>query len=140
MLTGDLRISNGEAFVRGIRLKTNMMRVRKMIGYCPQFDALFDDLTGSQALDIFALLRGVRYSNISKLKECLAKQLTFEKHMNKKIGEYSGGNKRKLSSALALIGNPAVIYLGVCANSKFYNLLMRAHTQNERSVSLLYFR
>lgn len=112
MLTGDQRISSGEAFVLGIQLTTNMVQVRTMIGYCPQFDAFLEDLTGSETLEIFALLRGVRYSDIPILKERLANELTFQKHINKRIQDYSGGNKRKLSSALALIGNPDVIYLG----------------------------
>ncbi|XP_055306584.1 phospholipid-transporting ATPase ABCA3-like [Sitodiplosis mosellana] len=111
MLTGEEQISSGEAFVQGVRLKTNMMQVRKIIGYCPQFDALLDDLTGSETLEIFALLRGVRYSDVPILKDRLANELTFKVHINKKIREYSGGNKRKLSTALALIGNPAVVYL-----------------------------
>lgn len=112
MVTGDQQISSGEAYVQGIRLKTNVMQVRKIIGYCAQFDALLDNLTGSETLEIFALLRGVRYSDVSILKERLAVELTFQEHINKKIREYSGGNKRKLSSALALIGNPVVLYLG----------------------------
>lgn len=47
MLTGDHRISSGEAYVRGISLKTNMSEVHRIIGYCPQFDALIEDLTGT---------------------------------------------------------------------------------------------
>lgn len=112
MLTGDERISSGEAFVKGARLKMNMMRVRKMIGYCPQFDAFLEELTGSETLEIFALLRGVRYTHVSILRERLTNGLSLQKHINKKVREYSGGNKRKLSTAIALIGNPVVIYLG----------------------------
>lgn len=112
MLTGDETISSGEAFVQGISLKTQKTKINKMIGYCPQFDALFEELTGSETLEIFALLRGVRRNDIPALSERLSNQLNFKKHINKKTREFSGGNKRKLSTALALIGNPAVIYLG----------------------------
>lgn len=92
MLIGDERISSGEAFV--------------------QFDAFLEDLTGSETIEIFALLRGVRSSDISNLKSHFARKLNFQQLLKKKIREYSGGNKRKLSSAIALIGNPIVIYLG----------------------------
>lgn len=112
MLTGDESISSGEAFVQGSSLKTNMSEINKVIGYCPQFDALLDDLTGSETLEIFALLRGVRRENISVISKRLANELNFQKHINKKVRELSGGNKRKLSTAIALIGNPVVIYLG----------------------------
>lgn len=111
MLTGDVQISSGEAYVRGISLKTDMPQVHKIIGYCPQFDALIEDLTGRETLEMFALLRGVRPKEIDGLTSRLANELNFMKHIDKRILEYSGGNKRKLSTAIALIGNPAVIYL-----------------------------
>lgn len=112
MLTGDTKISSGEAYVRGISLKTNMPEVHKIIGYCPQFDALLEDLSGAETLELFALLRGIRPSDIPALSRRLANDLNFTQHIDKQVNEYSGGNKRKLSTAVALIGNPAVVYLG----------------------------
>lgn len=112
MLTGDHRISSGEAFVRGISLKNDMPEVHKIIGYCPQFDALIEDLTGSETLELFSLLRGIHPNDIPALSRRLANELNFTKHIDKKVCEYSGGNKRKLSTAVALIGNPCVVYLG----------------------------
>lgn len=112
MLTGDETITSGEAFVQGINANSNRSKVNKVIGYCPQFDALLDELTGAETLEIFALIRGISRRDISDLSKCLANELNFQKHVNKKIREFSGGNKRKLSTALSLIGNPALIYLG----------------------------
>lgn len=112
MLTGDTRISNGEAFVRGISLKTNMTEVHKIIGYCPQFDAVLEDLTGAETLELFALLRGIHPNHIPALIKHLTTELNFVKHINKRVDEYSGGNKRKLSTAVALIGDPVLVYLG----------------------------
>ena len=100
MLTGDETISSGEAWVEGISTKTNMNQVHKRIGYCPQFDALIDDLTGRETLKIFALLRGVPRNEIAKVSLLLADGLNFTKHLDKKTVAYSGGNKRKLSTAL----------------------------------------
>jgi ATP-binding cassette subfamily A (ABC1) protein 3 len=111
MLTGDETISSGEAWVDGISIKTNMNQVHQRIGYCPQFDALIEDLTGRETLKIFALLRGVPRSKIQEISEQLAEDLNFTKHLDKLTKAYSGGNKRKLSTALALIGDPSVIYL-----------------------------
>lgn len=111
MLTGDVKISSGEGFVRGISLKNNMPTVHKVIGYCPQFDALIEDMTGRETLEMFALLRGVRRRDINVVSIRLATDLNFMKHIDKKVSEYSGGNKRKLSTAVALLGNPSVVYL-----------------------------
>ncbi|KXJ71644.1 hypothetical protein RP20_CCG020100 [Aedes albopictus] len=111
MMTGDESISGGQAWVNGISLQTNMNRVHQQIGYCPQFDALLEDMTGRETLKMFALLRGVENAELNSVSLALAEELNFLKHIDKKTREYSGGNKRKLSTALALIGNPAVVYL-----------------------------
>ncbi|XP_021697249.1 ATP-binding cassette sub-family A member 3 [Aedes aegypti] len=111
MMTGDENFSSGEAWVKGVSLATNMSTVYQKIGYCPQFDALLDDLTGRETLKIYALLRGVRSEDVGNVSLTLAEDLNFLKHIDKKTKEYSGGNKRKLSTALALMGNPSVVYL-----------------------------
>ncbi|XP_055628188.1 phospholipid-transporting ATPase ABCA1-like [Toxorhynchites rutilus septentrionalis] len=111
MLSGDETISFGNAWIKGNSLKTNLKKVHKHIGYCPQFDALIVDLTGRQTLRLFALMRGVPGNKIPHLTLFLAKEFGFVKHLDKQVKAYSGGNKRKLSTALALLGNPSVIYL-----------------------------
>lgn len=111
MLTGDESISSGQAWVKGINLKSNMNEVHKHIGYCPQFDAVLEDLTGRETMKIFALIRGIPDESIKYASEKLAMELNFMQHIDKRIKEYSGGNKRKLSTALALLANPTVVYL-----------------------------
>ncbi|XP_065093705.1 phospholipid-transporting ATPase ABCA3-like [Ochlerotatus camptorhynchus] len=111
MMTGDESFSSGEAWVKGVSLSTNMSTVYQKIGYCPQFDALLDDLTGRETLKIYALLRGVRQEDVGNVSLTLAEDLSFLKHIDKKTKDFSGGNKRKLSTALALMGNPSVVYL-----------------------------
>uniref|UniRef100_A0A182NIG1 ABC transporter domain-containing protein n=1 Tax=Anopheles dirus TaxID=7168 RepID=A0A182NIG1_9DIPT len=111
MMTGDEEISSGDGWVKGISLRTDMNRAHQQIGYCPQFDALLDDLTGRETLRIFALLRGVRKAEVKNVSYILAEELNFTKHLDKRTKAYSGGNKRKLSTALALLGNPSVVYL-----------------------------
>lgn len=111
MLTGDIKISHGEAWVQGISLKTNMKEVHKNIGYCPQFDALIDDLTGRETLRLFALSRGIPKFKLKDVIDKLSADFNFAKHLDKQVKAYSGGNKRKLSTAVALLGNPVIIYL-----------------------------
>ncbi|XP_035906185.1 ATP-binding cassette sub-family A member 3-like [Anopheles stephensi] len=111
MMTGDEEISSGDAWVKGISLRGDMNRAHRQIGYCPQFDALLEDLTGRETLRIFALLRGVRSQEVKNVSYILSEELNFAKHLDKRTKAYSGGNKRKLSTALALLGNPSVVYL-----------------------------
>jgi ATP-binding cassette, subfamily A (ABC1), member 3 len=100
MLTGDEAISSGEAWVEGWSIKKDMNKVHQRIGYCPQFDALLEDMTGRETLRIFSLLKGVPKDEINKVSMDLANGLNFAKHLDKRIKSYSGGNKRKLSTAL----------------------------------------
>ncbi|XP_053951058.1 phospholipid-transporting ATPase ABCA3 [Anastrepha ludens] len=111
MMTGDERITYGSAYIKGMSLESEMSQIYQDIGYCPQFDALLDDLTGRETLQIFCLLRGVRRKRINRIIDDLAKSFGFTKHLDKPTMTYSGGNKRKLSTAIAVIGSPSVIYL-----------------------------
>lgn len=111
LLTGDITNFHGNAWVNGLSLRTDKKKINKIIGYCPQFDALLDELTCKENLIIFGLTRGLTFTD-SKLEAIkLSKQFDFHQHLNKKVKELSGGNKRKLSTSIALIGNPSVIYL-----------------------------
>ncbi|KAB0796417.1 hypothetical protein PPYR_10478 [Photinus pyralis] len=111
MMTGDIRPSSGNAWVTGIPLKGNLARIQRLIGYCPQFDALLDDLTCRETLHIFSMLRGLRRKDAQVKAERLALEFDFVKHLDKPVKALSGGNRRKLSTAVSVIGNPAVLYL-----------------------------
>ncbi|XP_062373279.1 phospholipid-transporting ATPase ABCA1-like isoform X2 [Sardina pilchardus] len=111
MLTGDIGVSGGEAFLNGHSIRTEMQLVQQNMGYCPQFDAINDLLTGREHLEFYARLRGVPEKEVSMVAEWGIQKLGLLKYGNKSAGTYSGGNKRKLSTAMALIGCPPVVFL-----------------------------
>lgn len=111
MLTGDETISAGDVLVKGLSMKDKIHSVRKLIGYCPQYDALLTDLTGRETLVIFSLLRGIPKSDADLVIEKMAADLGLTKHLDKQVRAYSGGNKRKLSTALALLNGGSSIEL-----------------------------
>ncbi|CAG7726830.1 unnamed protein product, partial [Allacma fusca] len=111
MLTGDLSTSSGEAFVYGHSVNSDIKNVQKNLGYCPQLDSIIEELTGRETIRLFARLRGIKESEIDSLVERLAANLLFSEHIDQRVGAYSGGNKRKLSTAVALIGNPPIVFL-----------------------------
>lgn len=94
MLTGDETITHGEAWIRGLSIKNEMNKIRKTIGYCPQFDALILDMTGRETLEMFALLRGIPNRRIKSISLQLAADLNFLVHIDKKVkgGEYFPAN------------------------------------------------
>ncbi|XP_002739960.1 phospholipid-transporting ATPase ABCA3-like [Saccoglossus kowalevskii] len=111
MLTGDEIITSGTAYVDGYNIKNDLKLVQQKIGYCPQFDALIDQMTGRETLTMYARLRGVPECYIPKSVNELMKALLLEEHSDKLVKAYSGGNKRKLSTAVALVGDPPIVFL-----------------------------
>lgn len=111
MIIGDETISGGEIYVCGERVKYHETSVRKNTGYCPQSSALFKEFTGAETLELFSRLRGIHPSGIPEQVQQLATELNFVEHLDKRIDEYSGGDRRKLSTAIALIGSPQLICL-----------------------------
>lgn len=115
-MTGDEMISAGEGYIHGFDLKSQIPKIHQKIGYCPQFDALLPDLSGRETMKIFCLLRGIPIGEISEIIEIFASELGFTKHLDKKVENFSGGNKRKLSTALSLIGNLSLVFLDECSS------------------------
>uniref|UniRef100_A0A671VMG5 P-type phospholipid transporter n=1 Tax=Sparus aurata TaxID=8175 RepID=A0A671VMG5_SPAAU len=111
MLTGDTAITYGEAFLNHHSVLTEMERVHQLMGYCPQFDAISDLLTGREHLELYARLRGVPEESVVKVAQWGVKKLGLTQYAEREAGGYSGGNKRKLSTAISLIGAPPVIFL-----------------------------
>ena len=115
MMTGDELITSGDIWIKGKCLKTQLLEAHQFIGYCPQFDNCIPELTGRETLKIFALIRGIKMDEITEMINQMASELDFKQHLDKQVKAYSGGNKRKLSTALALLGNPELIFLDVCS-------------------------
>nr|XP_018668972.1 ATP-binding cassette sub-family A member 3-like isoform X3 [Ciona intestinalis] len=111
MITGDYRPTSGSAFLDGYDVRTQLRMAQQRMGYCPQFDALIEQMTGAETLRMFARLRGVPESDIPACINNLGRILHFSEHIDKPCETYSGGNKRKLSTAIALVGNPPVVLL-----------------------------
>ncbi|XP_062285528.1 retinal-specific phospholipid-transporting ATPase ABCA4-like isoform X3 [Scomber scombrus] len=111
MLTGDTDVSSGEATVAGYSILSEILDVHQNMGYCPQFDAIDELLTGREHLYLYARLRGVPESEIPRVAEWGIQKLGLTEYADRCAGTYSGGNKRKLSTAIAMIGCPAVVLL-----------------------------
>ncbi|KAI1887790.1 hypothetical protein AGOR_G00193990 [Albula goreensis] len=111
MLTGDSVVTSGEAHLAGKSVLTEIDEVHQNMGYCPQFDALNDLLTGREHLEFYAILRGVPEKEVCEVADWGIRKLGLMKYVDKAAGSYSGGNMRKLSTAMALIGGPPVVFL-----------------------------
>ncbi|XP_023284363.1 ATP-binding cassette sub-family A member 12 [Seriola lalandi dorsalis] len=115
MLTGDVSPTDGTAQIRDWdgRL-VDIMECRNQginIGYCPQVDALDNLLTGEEHLYFYARIRGISKREIEGVVNYLLKRLELNYHRNIITDGYSCGTRRKLSTALALIGHPQILLL-----------------------------
>ncbi|XP_049603565.1 retinal-specific phospholipid-transporting ATPase ABCA4 isoform X1 [Syngnathus scovelli] len=111
MLTGDTDVSSGDATVVGYSILKEILDVHQNMGYCPQFDAIDELLTGREHLYLYARLRGVPEDEIPRVAEWGIQKLGLSEYAGRCAGTYSGGNKRKLSTAIAMIGCPALVLL-----------------------------
>jgi len=111
MLTGDFAPSAGAARLAGFDVATELPEVLGQVGYCPQFDALMDNLTGREMLHVFAAIKGVPEDRVDAVVEGLLSRVGLQNFAHNITKGYSGGNKRKLSMALALVGSPRLIFL-----------------------------
>lgn len=108
MIRGDMAPNSGEIFVENISVQGNRPAARAHLGVCPQFDAM-DRMTVVEHLRFYAKVRGVEdvEHNVVQVIKAVGLE-AFKSRMAEKL---SGGNKRKLSLGIALMGNPTVLLL-----------------------------
>lgn len=106
MLVGDLECSSGNAYINGYDLRKHLKEFQRQIGYVPQFDALLGQLTGEQLLYLFGRLRGIPERHLKAKVSQIVQMTDLTVHYKRLSSGYSGGTKRKLSLAIALIGSP----------------------------------
>ncbi|XP_041616343.1 phospholipid-transporting ATPase ABCA7 isoform X2 [Vulpes lagopus] len=111
MVTGDMLPSGGEALLAGHSVAREPAAAHRHMGYCPQSDAVFELLTGREHLELFARLRGVPEAQVAQMASWGLAHLGLGQCADRPAGTYSGGNKRKLATAVALVGDPAVVFL-----------------------------
>ena len=90
---------------------TDMEQIRQRIGICPQHDVLYDDILGIDHLRFFGKMKGLKEQELEEEIELLATKIKIHDELNKFVKELSGGNKRKISLACALIGGSDIIFL-----------------------------
>ncbi|KAI8606813.1 P-loop containing nucleoside triphosphate hydrolase protein, partial [Chytriomyces sp. MP71] len=111
ILTGLYESSAGEARLAGFDVKTETASVYNQIGVCPQFDILWEDLTIEEHLYFYARLKGVGRGNEAEAVERSLEQVSLTSLRKRLSKNLSGGEKRRLSIAIALVGDPAVVFL-----------------------------
>ncbi|KAK7196098.1 ATP-binding cassette subfamily A, member 1 [Novymonas esmeraldas] len=111
IITQEQMPTSGRAYVCGNDVVNESRRAAGCLGYCPQFDACIDLLTVTEHLRLYAMVRGVPVAQLDNLVASLLTICNLTQYRHVFSNELSGGNRRKLSVAIALIGAPRVVCL-----------------------------
>jgi len=113
VLTGVLPPSGGDALVFGEALSAagGMDRIRSRMGVCPQFDILWHELTGYEHVRLYGAIKGIPRRLVKQQAGELLGRVRLTEAAGVRAGAYSGGMRRRLSVAIALLGDPEVVYL-----------------------------
>ena len=109
IIAGILEATTGEVYLLGKPMPS--LELMAQIGYEAQSDALYDSLSGQENLEFFASLYGLAGKQATARIEELLVLVNLSGEQNKPVVYYSGGMKRRLSLAAALLHRPSVLIL-----------------------------
>jgi ATP-binding cassette subfamily A (ABC1) protein 3 len=115
MLTGlispDYTSGDNGASIYGSDILTEMERIRYSMGVCPQHDVLFENLSVREHILFFAQLKGASYESANEESNSLTTMFHLEERLDHCGHELSGGQRRKLSVAIAVCGGSKFVVL-----------------------------
>lgn len=111
MLSCLSKPTSGEGFVQGHSILTDKAAVKEIIGISPQDTAVAEKLTVRENLEFIAKVYGLDRNMIKERTAEMIKDFGLEEYENARAKTLSGGWKRKLSIAMALIAQPKVLFL-----------------------------
>ena len=111
MISGLSAPTSGEVRVMGYALGTHTRQVRQLLGSVPQETALYEELSAWTNLDFHADLFGIPGREKKARIEAMLDLVGLTDRKDSRVSDYSGGMKRRLALARALLHNPQLVYL-----------------------------
>lgn len=109
LLTGQLRPSIGEVRVRGHHARTAV--ARRHIGYCPDVDAFYEEMSGRQFVRTMAMLHGFGRKLAYRRTDDVLAQVGMAERADRRLGSYSKGMRQRIKLAQSLVHDPDLIVL-----------------------------
>ncbi len=103
-----LQKKDGSITIYGIPIE-NEKEIREIIGYLPQEFSMYPSMNILETMDYLAILAGLKKQERKERIEILLRKVNLMEHKNKKVKALSGGMKRRLGIAQALLNNPKVL-------------------------------
>ena len=111
IVTTLLQKSSGTVFVDGLNLDDEPAEIREIIGYAAQDVGVDDDLTGRENLQLQSRFYHIPRSESDSRVNLIIKTVGLEEAADRRAGTYSGGMRRRLDLAMALISKPKLLFL-----------------------------
>ncbi|MBE3137949.1 MAG: ATP-binding cassette domain-containing protein [Thermoplasmata archaeon] len=111
ILCGLLKPTSGLAEVAGYSVQKDPVRVKEIIGVCPQDTAVYSFLTGRENVELFGRLHSMPKEQLKQTVDSLLEKLSLTQDAKKRLGKYSGGMKRRINLVMALVHNPEIAFL-----------------------------
>lgn len=142
MATGVLKPDSGDICLEGESLFANLNRVKQVIGYVPQDLALYPSLSAWDNLNFFGRIYGLKGSELNtRIREVL-EIVQLGERANDRVGQFSGGMKRRVNLAVGLLHHPHILFLdeptvGVDPQSR--NAIFESlETLNRKGLTVIY--
>ena len=111
MLTGLNQPTSGTGTVAGYDIRTEHEQIKKHIGYMSQKFSLYEDLTVSENIRLFAGIYGMKAADIKVKTQALLRQLKFEDHADDLVNSLPLGWKQKLAFSVSIFHEPDIVFL-----------------------------
>ncbi len=109
IMAGISESTSGDTYVLGEKMP--QLTLMNQIGYMAQSDALYSVLSAAENLEFFAAIYGMKKAQYKKRCLEVMELVNLSEDLHKPIAAYSGGMKRRLSLAMAILHNPKVLIL-----------------------------
>ena len=110
-LTGLLMPTAGRVSVEGFDVRTQGDEARGVMGVSPQETAVYSYLTGRENVELFGELQSVPRKTLEERTDYVIEKVGLMEEAGRRVGKYSGGMKRRVSIAMALVADPKVVLL-----------------------------
>jgi ABC-2 type transport system ATP-binding protein len=142
MLSTVLTADSGDITVGGHSVRTEAETVRSIIGVCPQDLALYEDLSAIDNMIFFGRMAGLSGPAAREQAMVNLKLMGLEERAKGKVAKFSGGMKRRINLAIALMGNPQLLFLdeptvGIDPQSR-NNIYENIRHLKEKGMTILY--
>lgn len=142
MIIGLLKPDRGEIYVKGMDIRKDSLAVKRILGLVPQDIAIYDGITARENVEFFGKLYGLRGENLKKGADEALEFTGLKDKEKEKPKKFSGGMKRRLNIACAIVHQPEIIIMdeptvGIDAQSRNH-ILASVKELNKRGATIIY--